>query len=60
MSPQSRPAEYTALAAAGAFLIARALGVDNDQTITAITIVIGALPAVVTWIVTTARKPKAP
>lgn len=55
MSPTNRPTEWTALAAAGAFLIARALGVDNDQTMTEIVVVLGFVPAVVTWLVTLKR-----
>jgi hypothetical protein len=58
MSPTARPTEWTALAAAGAFLIARALGVDNDQTMTAIVVVLGFVPAVVTWLVTLTRTPR--
>jgi hypothetical protein len=56
MTPTARPTEWTALAAAGAFLIARALGVNNDQTMTEIVIMLGFVPAVVTWLVTLKRK----
>lgn len=55
MSPTNRPAETTALAAALAFLIARAAGLDDDETMTALTVVIGALPALITWIVNRRR-----
>jgi hypothetical protein len=49
-------AESTAVASAAALLIARALGVDDVNTVTAIAIVIGFIPALVTWIVVLARK----
>jgi hypothetical protein len=47
----ARPAETLTIAGAIAFLIARTLGVDNDTTMTAITMVIAFIPAAVTWLV---------
>lgn len=52
----SRPAETAGVTTALAFLAARALGVDNDDTITGLAIVIGFVPAAVTWLVTLLRK----
>ena len=49
--PTERPAEFGGVAGALALLIARALGVDDVTTVTAIAIVIGFLPALITWIV---------
>ena len=47
----ARPAETLTIAGAIAFLIARSLGVDNDTTMTALTMVIAFIPAAVTWLV---------
>lgn len=47
----ARPAETLTIVGAVAFLIARALGVDNDTTMTALTTVIAFTPAAVTWLV---------
>ena len=47
----ARPAETLTIVGALAFLIARALGVDNDTTMTALTTVIAFIPAAVTWLV---------
>ena len=47
----ARPAESLTIAGALAFLVARSLGVDNDATMTALTMVIGFTPAAVTWLV---------
>lgn len=49
---KSRPAETGAVASALALLIARIAGVNDVDTVTAIAIVIGFIPAAVTWIVT--------
>jgi hypothetical protein len=54
--PANRPAEFTAFAAAVALLIAKALGLDDPDVITAIAVVIGFIPAVVTGIVEYVRK----
>jgi hypothetical protein len=48
----NRPAETGAVAAALALLLARILGVDDVDTVTALAIVIGFLPAGITWLVT--------
>lgn len=48
--PSRRPAETSAVAAALALLIARLLGVDDADTVTALAIVIGFVPAAVTWL----------
>jgi hypothetical protein len=47
----ARPAESLTIVGAIAFLIARALGVDNDTTMTALTMVIAFTPAAITWLV---------
>ena len=50
-----RPAEIsTAVAAAVAFLLSRAFGWDESVT-AALTIVVGAIPTAVTWVVSTVR-----
>lgn len=53
---QRRPAESTGVAGALALLAARLLGVDDADTIMALAIVVGFIPAAVTWIVSTLRK----
>lgn len=50
-----RPAETTAAASAVALLVARLLGVEDADTITALAIVIGLVPTGVTWLVETLR-----
>jgi hypothetical protein len=52
----TRPAETGAGAAAIALLIARAFGMDDPELITALAIVIGFIPAVITGIVELAKK----
>lgn len=47
----SRPAETGGVAAAIALLIAHLLGVDDATTITALAVVIGFVPAAITWVV---------
>lgn len=47
----ARPAESLTIVGAIAFLIARALGVDNDTTMTALAMVIAFTPAAITWLV---------
>lgn len=51
-----RPAETTAITAALALLVARLLGVDDADTIAAIGIVIGFIPAIVTYVVNVTRR----
>ena len=50
-----RPAETGAFAGALAVLIAYLLGLDDPGLLAALTVVIGALPGIITWIVTLAR-----
>jgi hypothetical protein len=52
---QRRPAESGAVASAVALLICRLLDVNDVDTVTALAIVIGFVPVMITWIVTTAR-----
>lgn len=47
-SPKSRPAEFTAAAAAIAFLIMSLLGADDPALLTALAVVIGFIPTAVT------------
>lgn len=47
----SRPAEVGGIAGAVALLIAKLLGVDDVGTVTAIGIVIGFIPAAITFVV---------
>lgn len=55
-----RPAETTtAVAAALAVLITAILGVDNTEILGALTIVIGFIPTLVTWIVSMRQSRKA-
>lgn len=53
--PARRPAETAAVASAVALLVARLLGVDDADTVTALAIVIGAVPSLVTWAVEVRR-----
>lgn len=49
--PARRPAETSGVAGAVALLVARLLGfVDDADAVVALAMVLGALPAVVTWI----------
>jgi hypothetical protein len=48
---QKRPAELSGLAGAVAILLAGLLGVTDPATIVALGVIVGALPAVVTWLV---------
>jgi hypothetical protein len=56
--PARRPAETTAVAAAMALLLARLFGVDDADVITALAIVVGFIPAAVTWVVELLQKRK--
>lgn len=56
MNPKDRPAETGGVAAAVAVLIAHLLGVTDPTTLTAIAVVIGFIPAAITWIVVKVRK----
>lgn len=54
----ARPAETGGLAAALAVLIAYFAGLDDPAVIAALVIVVGALPAVITWCVVKYREAK--
>jgi hypothetical protein len=56
--PARRPAETAGLAGAVVVLIAYRAGVSDPAVIVALTIVVGAVPAAVTWLVETLRRPK--
>lgn len=61
MSPASRPAEYGGAAGAVAVLLGHILGINDAGTLAAFAVVVGLIPAAVTWIVTLVRKkPAAP
>jgi hypothetical protein len=55
--PQKRPAELGGAAGSVAILVAWALGVDDAGIIAAIGVVVGFVPAAITWTVTTVRRP---
>lgn len=48
---RTRPAETSAVAAALAVLIGRLAGIHDPDTITALAVVVGVIPAGVTWLV---------
>jgi hypothetical protein len=50
-----RPAEVGGAASALALLLGRAFGIDDVDTVTALAVVIGILPAAITWTVSTVR-----
>jgi hypothetical protein len=55
--PKDRPAETgTAVAAAIAVIICAILDVDDQDILFAITIIVGAIPGVITWIVNLRRR----
>jgi hypothetical protein len=56
--PKKRPAELGGAAGSVAILVAWALGVDDAGIIAAIGVVVGFVPAAITWTVTTVRKPR--
>ena len=58
--PQRRPAEVSGLAGAVAILLAGLLGVTDPATIVALGVIVGALPAVVTWAVELLRGRRQP
>jgi energy-converting hydrogenase Eha subunit B len=53
---ESRPAETGGFAAAMAVLICYLLGVDDPGLLAALTVVVGTLPGIITWIVVQSRK----
>jgi hypothetical protein len=52
----ARPAESGAVAGAVALLIGHFAGIDDAGVLTAMGVVIGFIPAAITWIVNTFRK----
>jgi len=58
--PRTRPAEFTAAAAAIALLIVSILGVDDPAILTALAVVIGFIPTAVTSIVVYVRSQQTP
>ncbi len=54
-----RPAEISGVAGAVTLLVVYALGVTDATVIVALGVVVGAIPAAVTWAVTLIRKPRA-
>ncbi len=55
-TPVRRPAETAAPAAlAVAYLVAQLLGIENEQTVWAIAVVVSFVPAAVTWVVSLRR-----
>jgi hypothetical protein len=52
---ERRPAEASGVAGAVALLIARLLGVGDADTIVALAVVVGCIPALVTWLVVLLR-----
>lgn len=52
---KNRPAETGSFTAALAVLISYFLGVDDPAILAALVVVVGALPGVITWIVTLVR-----
>lgn len=52
---QNRPAESGGIAGAVALLIAHLLGVNDPATIVALAVVVGFIPAAITWIVVLVR-----
>lgn len=53
---QRRPAESAGVAGAAALLVAHLLGVTDATTITSLAVVLGFVPAGVTWLVTLIRR----
>lgn len=61
MSPATRPAEYGGAAGAVAVLIGHILGINDAGTLAALAMVVGFIPAAITWVVATfRRKPSVP
>lgn len=52
---KSRPAETGGVAAALALLVARLIGIDDADAIVALGVVVGFVPAAITWLVVTIR-----
>jgi hypothetical protein len=60
MNPTNRPAETGGIATAIAVLIAHLFGVDDSTIIVTLAVIVGFVPAAITWLVTLIRKPKSP
>jgi len=60
MTPVQRPAETGGAAGAVALLASRLAGVRDPNTLTSIGAVAGFVPAAITWLVVTLRKPPPP
>jgi hypothetical protein len=58
VKPSARPAETGGIGVAIAVLVAHLLGVTDATVITALAVVAGAIPAAITFVVATFRKPK--
>lgn len=56
-TPTKRPAETGGIAAAIGLLVAYALGLNDPTVVVALGVVIGFVPAAITWIVVTVRGP---
>lgn len=55
-TPERRPAETAGVAGAAAILVAHVLGVTDATVVTALAVVLGVVPAAVTWLVTITRR----
>jgi hypothetical protein len=58
--PQDRPAETGGVVGAATLLIVGALGVTDPDTIIALGVIVGFVPAAVTWVVVMVRKARTP
>lgn len=54
-TPTRRPAEAGSLAGAAAILVGRLVGIDDPNTLVALTVILGFVPAMITWVVTLER-----
>lgn len=54
-TPARRPAETGSLAGAAAILVGRLVGIDDPNTLVALTVILGFVPAAITWLVTLRR-----
>jgi hypothetical protein len=59
MGPASRPAEYGGVTGAVAVLIGHIAGINDAGTLAALAVVVGFIPAAITWAVTLVRKKSA-
>ena len=56
MTVRERPAETSGVAGAAALLVGRVAGIEDADVIVALAVVLGCVPAVVTWFVS--RRPR--